>query len=99
MGDQLRHQQTLHNVYKFLTNISNEKLTNQSENLDLIPHSVRNGVNVGATDQLTIILNGETILPHPSISFSSSHRNMTSNMTGTGEGTVQNVPHNSPPSR
>ena len=98
MGDQLRHQQTLHNVYKFLTNISNEKHSNQI-NQELFPHPIVNGVTTGAADKLTIILNGETILPHPSISFTSAHNNMTSNVTGTGDGTVQNVPRDSPPPR
>ena len=99
MGDQLRHQQTIHNVYKFLTNISNDKLSNQSKNPEQFPHPLANVGSSGTTDRLTIILNGETILPPSSISFSSDHSNMTSNITGTGHGTVQNVPQDSPPSR
>ena len=50
-------------------------------------------------DKLTIIINGETILPHhPSVSFSKIH-NMTSNVTEIGDGTVQTVPNDSSPPR
>ena len=94
MGDPLQQQeqqQTFHNVYKFITNISNVKHNQNITNQDFFP-------NTGG-DQLTIILNGETILPHPTLSFSTTSSNMTANGTTIGDGVVKTVPNDSPPPR
>ena len=94
MGDSLQQQhqqQTFHNVYKFITNISNVK--HNQTNQDFFPNTG------GGGDQLTIILNGETILPHPTLSFSNASSNMTTNGTLVGDGVVKTVPNDSPPPR
>ena len=92
MGDPLQ-QQTFHNVYKFITNISNVKHNQNITNQDFFPNTGIGG------DQLTIILNGETILPRPTLSFSTTSGNMTANGTTIGDGVVKTVPNDSPPPR
>jgi len=91
MGDPLQ-QQTFHNVYKFITNISNVKHNQNISNQENVSNS-------GGGDQLTIILNGETILPHPTLSFATTTSNMTTNGTTVGDGVVKTVPNDSPPPR
>ena len=83
MGDHSQQQK----LYKIITNLSNSK-HQSSENQQLLPND---------RDQLTIILNGETILPHPSLTFTNIN-NMTTNIT-VGDGVVQTVPNETPPPR
>ena len=83
MADQLP-QQTLFDILK---NFSTSKH----------PHSSNQHVGPNNPDQLTIILNGETILPHPSVTFTNIN-NMTTNIT-VGDGVVQTVPNETPPPR
>ena len=91
MGDnQLPQHEKTSTLLKFITNISNikhQRSTNQDLRLN------------GDHDQLTIILNGETILPHPpSLSFSSIGNNMTTNTsTAIGDGIVKTVPNDNNP--
>ena len=84
MDDQLQKQTSA--LYKFITNLSTAKNPSEQQQLQ------------NNADQLTIILNGETILAPPSLTLTNLN-NMTANLTTTGDGVVQHVPNDATPPR
>ena len=84
MDDQLQKQTSA--LYKFITNLSTAKNPSDQQQLQ------------NNADQLTIILNGETILAPPSLTLTNLN-NMTANLTTTGDGVVKHVPNDATPPR